>query len=794
MLTSQARAILASVRFVIVDEVHAVAGTKRGAHLALSLERLERLVGPTVPAHRPLGHAASARGDRALRLGRPADRDRRRRAGRRSSTSRSSSRSRTCASCPAPPASRPRHATASRWLPGVRLRSRSIWPSIYPAILELVEAHRSTIVFVNNRRLAERLALRLNELAEKPIARAHHGSLAREQRVEIEELLEAGRDPVPRRHVVARARYRHGRGRSRHPGRVAEVGRARSAAGRPCRPYRSTSRRRAASSRSSGATCSSRPSSRSGCARERSRRRRSRATRSTSSPSRSWRSRADEEIAVDELHELVRGAWNFRDLSRAALENVLDMLCRPLPVRGVRGAAPAIVWDRVKGVVRGREGARRLAITNAGTIPDRGSSASSSSTAAAGSASSTRRWSTRPVRGRRSCSARRPGGSRTSRATGCSSRRRPGSPAQCRSGRARGRAARSSSARRSDARRRELVALDDEQAARAPHRRARLDERAADNLVTYLREQEEATGVLPSDRTVVVERFRDEIGDWRLVHPHAVRRPRSRAVGARARHAAARLARARGERDLVGRRHRAPPAGRRGAAARPDVLDRARRARGPRRRELAGQRALRRALPGERRARAAHPAASARPADAALAAAAEGAGRCSRSRAATPTSRSCSRRTASASRTCSTCRRCRRLLADLEAAVSTSSRSRRRPRRPSPPRSSSTTSRPTCTRTTRRWPSGAPRRSPLDRDLLRELLGAEELRDLLDRAARRRGRGRAARPGADPRRAARPAAAPRRPHAGGVRPRRSPSELERRAPRRPGSRRRRADA
>src|SRR6185312_15488028 len=67
--------------------------------------------------------------------------------------------------------------------------------SIYPALLELVQQHRSTIVFVNNRRLAERLALRLNELAEASIARAHHGSLAREQRTEIEELLKAGQIP-----------------------------------------------------------------------------------------------------------------------------------------------------------------------------------------------------------------------------------------------------------------------------------------------------------------------------------------------------------------------------------------------------------------------------------------------------------------------------------------------------------------------------------------------------------------------------------------------------------------------
>src|SRR3989442_9932635 len=78
---------------------------------------------------------------------------------------------------------------------GTERSSNSIWPSIYPAVLELVREHRSTIVFVNNRRLAERLALRLNELAEAEIARAHHGSIAREQRLEIEELLKRGQIP-----------------------------------------------------------------------------------------------------------------------------------------------------------------------------------------------------------------------------------------------------------------------------------------------------------------------------------------------------------------------------------------------------------------------------------------------------------------------------------------------------------------------------------------------------------------------------------------------------------------------
>ena len=205
-------------------------GTKRGAHLMLSVERLDRLAASPVQRVGALGDAAAARGDRALRLRRPADRARRR--GHRE-------------------AARPEgrragrgHARARRGRPssrGCRRRAAraagtSIWPSIYPEILRLVEEHRSTIVFVNNRRLAERLALRLNELAEEEIA-ARAPRLARPRAARARRGGAEGRpDPLPRRHLVARARDRHGRGRPRDPGRVAEVGRARPAADRPRGP------------------------------------------------------------------------------------------------------------------------------------------------------------------------------------------------------------------------------------------------------------------------------------------------------------------------------------------------------------------------------------------------------------------------------------------------------------------------------------------------------------------------------------------------------------------------------
>src|ERR687885_540455 len=175
LLTSRGREILKSVETLILDEVHAVAGTKRGAHLALSVERLERLVDKPMQrvglsaTQRPLEEIGRfVSGGRAIELvdaGRAKELD-------------------LEIVVPLEDMTVPEEGSYN-----------SVWPSIYPEILRLVSEHRSTIVFVNNRRLAERLALRLNELAEKEIARAHHGSLAREQRVEIEELLKAGEIP-----------------------------------------------------------------------------------------------------------------------------------------------------------------------------------------------------------------------------------------------------------------------------------------------------------------------------------------------------------------------------------------------------------------------------------------------------------------------------------------------------------------------------------------------------------------------------------------------------------------------
>src|SRR5579859_3479960 len=380
LLTSRARELLRSVDTLILDEVHAVAGTKRGAHLALSVERLEALAAQPVQriglsaTQRPLEEIGRfVSGGRAIELvdagvAKELDlevvvpvEDMR------------EPRLEATAAEPPSPGQETERLTA---LPGGDRREegwepRSIWPSIYPALVELVRAHRSTIVFVNNRRLAERLALRPNEAAEDEIARAHHGSLAREQRTQIEEDLKAGRIPclvatsslelgidmgavdlviqVESPKSVARGLQRIGRaGHS-----LGEVSR-----GRIFPKFRADLLESAVVAQRM----------RAGLIEE---------TQIPRNPLDVLAQHivaicADEEIEVANLHELVRRAYPFADLSRAQLENVLDMLAGRYPSDEFAELRPRIVWDRTAGVVRGRPGARRLAVTNAGTIPDRG--------------------------------------------------------------------------------------------------------------------------------------------------------------------------------------------------------------------------------------------------------------------------------------------------------------------------------------------------------------------------------------------------------------------------------------
>jgi ATP-dependent helicase Lhr and Lhr-like helicase len=493
LLTSRARETLRGVETVIVDEVHAVAGTKRGAHLALSLERLEHLV--SGPLQR-IGLSATQR---------PLEEIGRFVAGGRKIELVDAGRAKTLDLKVIVPLDDMREPE----------EQQSIWPSIYPEILELVRAHRSTIVFVNNRRLAERLALRLNDLAEEELARAHHGSLAREQRVEVEELLKKGEIPC----LVATSSLELGidmgavdlviqvespKSVARGLQRVGRAGHELGAVsrGRIFPKFRADLLESAVVARRmlDGAI---------------------EETKIPRNPLDVLAQQivgicADEEISVDDLHALVRGAYPFADLSRVQLENVLDMLDGRYPSDEFAELRARVVWDRTAGVVRGRQGARRLAVTNAGTIPDRGLfgvhlvegggrvgeldeemvyEAREGQTFLLGAST----WRIEEITRDRVLVSPAPG---VPGAVPFWKGEGVGRPYEL--GEAIGAASR------------ELVALPDEKATTRLRDEYTLDERAASNLLTFLREQEGATGAVPSDKTIVVERFRDEIGDWRL--------------------------------------------------------------------------------------------------------------------------------------------------------------------------------------------------------------------------------------------------------------------------------------
>ena len=332
-----------------------------------------------------------------------------------------------------PGRARRRHARGQdRGRPGRhrrRRRARSGRPST-PSCSSWCAAHRSTLVFVNSRRLAERLALRLNELAEEPIARAHHGSVSREARVEIEEALKSGDLPclvatsslelgidmgaidlviqVESPGSVARGLQRIGRAGHQ----VGEPSRGRDLPEVPRRPRRVRGGRRAdARGRDRG-------------------RRASRGTRSTCSASRSWRCAPSADLVGRRaVRPGARAPTRTASCPRTQLEGVLDMLAGRYPSDEFAELRPAARLGPASRAPCGRATAPAgWPSPTPARSPTAACSASSWPTAAGASASSTRRWSTRPARARCSCSAPRPGGSRRSPATASSSRPAPGAP------------------------------------------------------------------------------------------------------------------------------------------------------------------------------------------------------------------------------------------------------------------------------------------------------------------------------------------------------------------------------
>jgi ATP-dependent Lhr-like helicase len=532
LLGSKAAANLASVHTLIIDEVHALAPTKRGAHLALSLERFaERCTGDPQriglsATVLPLAEAALyLGGDRPVEVvdaAAPPNLDLR-------------------VQVPVPDMERPPEAVAPELEGGSILgelyrqarpqapAEKGLWSAIHPAILAEIRAHRSTIVFVNSRGICERLCQRLNALAEADpaapdvpgdehraeLVRAHHGSVSLEQRTQIEEglkrgdlkaivatsSLEMGIDMggvdqvllVESPGSVARGLQRvgragHGVGQV-STGRIfpkfrgdllecAVIG-ARMLAGE-LEPFRMPRNALDVLAQQIAAHC------------------------------------VETDRAVADIHRLVTRAGPYRELSRAALDGVLDMLSGRYPSSDFADLKPLLVWDRTADTLGVRKGTAMITRLNAGTIPDRGNYAvhlgeegprigeldeemvfetKAGDCVLLGAST----WRVEAITRDRvlvSPAPGEPGRLPFWRGDG------PGRPVEL--GRAVGAFTRA------------VAAIPAERAADWIRDQAPLDALAASNLAAYIHDQRIATGQVPSDRAIVVERFRDELGDWRI--------------------------------------------------------------------------------------------------------------------------------------------------------------------------------------------------------------------------------------------------------------------------------------
>lgn len=564
MLTSKARETLARVETVILDEVHSLLPTKRGAHLALSLERLEHLRrerDPAQPALQRIGLSATQR---------PADEAARFLGGAESApgadiptyrevtvidarmpprlalevempleqmlAARADGDEATDADGPDPepidsdavgdmPLAAPEFADDADFVGGNLARGPlppSIWPAIYPRLIALIESHRSTIVFVNSRRLAERISAAINEEVEHELSRPHHGSLSRSTRQETEDLLKTGR----LRAIIATSSLELGIDMGavdlvvqiESPGAIASglqrIGRAGHSVdavsnGVIFPKYRGDLLAAAAAAKAMQAAHIER-------------------TRYLRNPLDVLAQQLVAEVSgsewqVDALFRMVRGAAPFAELPRSAFVEVLDLLSGRYPSDGFSELKPRITWDRIEDRLTTRRGAQRTAILNGGTIPDRGLFGVFLAHGGDG-----------PVRRSRvgeldeeMVYELQPG---EVFALGASCWRvveitrdqvlvdpAPGEPGKMPFWRGEGLGRTLEFGLAIGA----LTRMLDSTPANAAHAALTdahaLTDEAASILLDYVRAQREAAGCVPSDRSVVIERFRDEIGDWRIV-------------------------------------------------------------------------------------------------------------------------------------------------------------------------------------------------------------------------------------------------------------------------------------
>jgi ATP-dependent Lhr-like helicase len=578
LLTSNAREALRSVDTIILDEIHALVPTKRGAHLALSLERIERLRGAGAPAIQRIGLSATQRpldevarylggthrpfaarpAESAAPAGTPAP-------GLAAEPDTGSARPGTGATKTArkepgdpgdaiheeftggngAPAFRPvtivdtsekkkleltievpvedmaRIGEVVEIPSGAASQSpvrTSIWSAIHPRLLELVLAHTSALIFVNSRRIAERLAAALNELAGETLVRSHHGSLARHQRIEVEDRLKAGQ----LRGLVATSSLELGIDMGaidlviqiEAPPSVASgmqrIGRAGHTIGAASRgvivpKFRGDLVACAAVTRAMHDA----------------------RIESTRYPRNPLDVLAQQIVAMvsmdtwqaDDLFGAVRQAAPFAELGRGSFEGVLDMLSGRYPSDDFADLRPRITWDRLTGTLTAREGAKRVAVINGGTIPDRGLfgvfligergpaarvgeldeemvfESRAGETFLLGASS----WRIEEITHDRVLVSPAPGQPGKMPFWRADSASRP-----LELGRHIGEMVRSLRHMPAPAAIQRLIQHHD------------LNQQAAENLVRYLADQEAAAGVVPDDRTILVERCRDELGDWRI--------------------------------------------------------------------------------------------------------------------------------------------------------------------------------------------------------------------------------------------------------------------------------------
>jgi len=527
MLTSKVREILASVDTIIIDEIHTMVSSKRGAHLFVSLERLELM-----------RRQANASAKPAQRIGlsatqRPLEEVARLLGG--------AEIPRPINAASVPPQPRPVNiidaqmrkvfdiqielptqpvSTDNAATPSDSRQVPSSWSSIHPRLVELIRGHRSTMVFVNSRRLAERLAGAINDLAQEEIAAAHHGSIAHESRALIEDQLKSGTLPA----IIATSSLELGIDMGavdlvvqiEAPPSIAagvqRVGRGGHQVGVVSRgiiipKHRGDLLASAAASVSivSGAVESS---------------------RYPRNPLDVLAQQivamvAMEALHIDTLFATVRAAAPFHELSRNMFESVLDLLAGRFPSDEFSELRARVVWDRIGGTVSPRRGAQRVAIANAGTIPDRGlygvflAESSGADSQRVGELDEEMVFETRPgdvfLLGASSWQVLEITHDRVLVAPA------PGQPGRMPFWRGDGPGRPLEFGRQIGALSRELVEMSTEAAEAKLTSIHGLTPASAQSLLTYMREQEDSDSTVPTDRRIVVESFLDEVGDWRVV-------------------------------------------------------------------------------------------------------------------------------------------------------------------------------------------------------------------------------------------------------------------------------------